>query len=385
MEVRPGGQWFLQDPRGAKLGPYSSAEIVNWFDALQVAEGAGEGWRDLRGALAAMGGDAPAKAAKQGKEAEKSSREKGVKDKTKDKQKEPEKNPATKAGTVAPPTPADPAGEKGPVRMEKVTGKTVTGKGSLAPAEADVSAKLTGGTKGVAASEVSKSKDEVTTVAEASSAKAEGVPIRSVAATNSAKPAVPAPKPDLASAPAPARVGAPAVTESPALSEAKSEAPTPTPASALVPTTGPEPAPTAAPKSSEAPSKNSAESPASGAAAEPAESKATTAPAPEKSLPNRDPAPSKKEVSEWLFWGKGAEGDEVPLWRYVDNNGEVQGPFGPQQMVLWHEKKFFQGSLLMLGCSGKLSPPNLPPTSSYRPFGELLREASESFGRKSLG
>lgn len=368
VEVRPGGQWFLQDPRGAKLGPYTSAEIVTWFGAVQVAEGAGGGWRDLRGALAAMGGDAPARAAKLGKEAEKASREKGAKDKPKDKpkdkQKEPEK-PPVKAGTEAPPTPADPAGEKGPARMEKVAGKAVTGKGSLAPDEADVSGNSTGGGKAFAAGEAPKGNGEVATVAEVSPAKAEGAPIRSVAATNSAKPAVPAPKPDLAPPQAPAPVEAPVVTETPA------------PASALVAAAGTEPAPTAAPKSSEAPSKDSAEAPVSGAAAEAALSEAPAAPAPEKSLPDQDPSPS--EVSEWLFFGgKGAEGDGEPLWRYVDNHDKVQGPFGAKQMILWHQSKFFQDSLQMLGCSPKLSPPNLPPTSSYRPFGELLREATQS-------
>ena len=58
VEVRTGGPWYVKDPRGAKLGPYSAAEIVAWFGSLQVAEGAGA-WQDLRTVLPALGGGIP--------------------------------------------------------------------------------------------------------------------------------------------------------------------------------------------------------------------------------------------------------------------------------------------------------------------------------------
>ena len=56
----------------------------------------------------------------------------------------------------------------------------------------------------------------------------------------------------------------------------------------------------------------------------------------------------------------GGKEEEEPVWRYIDNKEQIQGPFSANQMLLWYNMGFFEKGLLMLGTAKKLAPPHLP-------------------------
>ena len=82
-------------------------------------------------------------------------------------------------------------------------------------------------------------------------------------------------------------------------------------------------------------------------------------------------------VVHGLFTGGCKLAAEEPVWRYVDNSENVQGPWTSRQMISWYKQGYFDKNLLVVGCERKLAPPNLPKRSEYRPLGQLLQEKSE--------
>lgn len=376
VEVRTGGPWYVKDPRGAKLGPYSAAEIVAWFGSLQVAEGAGA-WQDLRTVLPALGGGIPFAKAPKGKEREAEKDKLKEKDKPKEKDKDRDKpnemakeKDKDKPKEREKPSAAVPArggtnGEKGAAgaRLEKPAaavsekpGKaSAGGTGPGLPAEAD-------------AQETVGKPSETPTPATEEPAKGSPGAVAAAAAAATATSAPPdAPREKTEKAQAPSIVATDAAGE-------------PTPALPAKAAVAAAPATTAvAGKPAEKPRYSNDKLPAAAPAVTPGSNGVAEPPAAAATK-----APTDKELSEWLFRGKSrSEGGGEPLWRYVDNGGKVQGPFSAQQMILWDDSNFFQTSLLMLGCAPNLAPPNLPPTSSYRPFGELLAEARAAWRRQS--
>merc|ERR1711907_420851 len=65
---------------------------------------------------------------------------------------------------------------------------------------------------------------------------------------------------------------------------------------------------------------------------------------------------------------------EEPVWRYVDNEQQIQGPWTSKQMISWYKQGYFELSLNVVGCERKLCPPNLPGREQYQPLGRLLQD-----------
>ncbi len=374
VEVRTGGPWYVKDPRGAKLGPYSEAEIVAWFSSLQAAEGTGP-WRDLRTVLIppALGGGAPRAKAPKGKEREaekdkpkekdkakekeKPNEMEKEKDKDKDKPKEKEKHSAvapSRGGSTGEKGGAGARVEKPAVAASEKPSKPAAeaGKGPCLPAEADAPESM---------GKLSEKPRSV--VEEPKSSSRPGAPAAASATATTAAPDAPQVKTEKAPTPSIAAADKEPMPALPAKAAAA-----PAAATAAV-----------AEKSAEKPQLSNDQPAAADPAAKPGSNGVAEPP-----VATATKAPTDQELSERLFRGMyhSKSGGE-PLWRYVDNHGKVQGPFSAQQMILWDDSNFFQKSLLMLGCAPNLAPPNLPPTSSYRPFGELLREVRTTWGRQS--
>ena len=366
----------MKDPRGAKLGPYSEVEIVAWFSSLQAAEGTGP-WRDLRAALipAALGGGAPSAKAPKGKEREAEKDKSKEKDKAKEKEKEKEKdkdkpkekekekhNPQEKEKhNAAAPSRGGPTGEKGAAgaRVEKPAvaagekpGKPAAegGKGPGLSAEAEAPEAM---------GKLSEKPGSV--VEEPKSSSRPGATATASATATTAAPDAPQAKTEKAPTPSIAAADKEPIPALPAKAAAAA-------AAATAAVSG---------KSAEKAHLSNDQPVAAASAAKPGSNGVTEPPA-----ATATEGPTDQEVSERLFRGRShSKSGGEPLWRYVDNDGKVQGPFSAQQMILWDDSNFFQKSLLMLGCAPNLAPPNLPPTSSYRPFSELLDEERATWGR----
>ena len=65
---------------------------------------------------------------------------------------------------------------------------------------------------------------------------------------------------------------------------------------------------------------------------------------------------------------------EEPVWRYVDNEQQIQGPWTSKQMISWYKQGYFELNLNVVGCERKLCPPNLPGREQYQPLGRLLQD-----------
>jgi len=64
------------------------------------------------------------------------------------------------------------------------------------------------------------------------------------------------------------------------------------------------------------------------------------------------------------------------MWRYIDYQGTVQGPFPAATMQQWYMSGDLPNDLPVCGSERRVSPPNLPDPSMYRPLADLIGEAS---------
>lgn len=61
------------------------------------------------------------------------------------------------------------------------------------------------------------------------------------------------------------------------------------------------------------------------------------------------------------------------MWRYIDPDANMQGPFPAKDMLSWHEAGYLHDlTLPMCGTSRKVSPPNLPTPDFFVPLGDLI-------------
>jgi hypothetical protein len=61
------------------------------------------------------------------------------------------------------------------------------------------------------------------------------------------------------------------------------------------------------------------------------------------------------------------------MWRYIDYEGAIQGPFPAKSMIEWFQGGYLSDSAIMVGgTERRVSPPNLPPPEFYMPLGALI-------------
>ena len=85
------------------------------------------------------------------------------------------------------------------------------------------------------------------------------------------------------------------------------------------------------------------------------------------------PDPDVFEAVVKLFTGEVAQGAEQPMWRYIDYEGAIQGPFPAKSMIEWFQGGYLSDSAIQVcGTERKVSPPNLPPQDFYMPLGALI-------------
>ena len=90
-------------------------------------------------------------------------------------------------------------------------------------------------------------------------------------------------------------------------------------------------------------------------------------------------------MAERLFRAGASSSKDEPLWRYVDPQGEVHGPFIAKQMLVWNAKSYFHPDILMLGCGRKVAASEVSDRSAFRPFCDLLGEAREALRKEGGG
>eukprot|EP00873_Tetraselmis_striata_P003068 jgi/Tetstr1/423332/TSEL_014030.t1 len=86
--------------------------------------------------------------------------------------------------------------------------------------------------------------------------------------------------------------------------------------------------------------------------------------------------PQLQRISVSLFESGATLGSEAPMWRYIDLEGNIQGPFPAKDMQVWFAGGFLQPDLLVCGTGRLVSPPNLPHKSLYRPLKALMDEVA---------
>ncbi|KAK9853359.1 hypothetical protein WJX84_009031 [Apatococcus fuscideae] len=85
-----------------------------------------------------------------------------------------------------------------------------------------------------------------------------------------------------------------------------------------------------------------------------------------------------KAAAKKLFTAEAAMGSEEPVWRYIDPQGNMQGPFPADRMVQWYNAGFLLNpTLQMCGHERRVSAPALPPPECYKPIKELLKAVKE--------
>lgn len=96
--------------------------------------------------------------------------------------------------------------------------------------------------------------------------------------------------------------------------------------------------------------------------------------------------PTKKFTPQELFTAGAQKPMDEPVWRYVDNEGQIQGPWTSKQMISWYQQGYFDMDLLVVGCDRKICPPNLPKREEYVALGKLLHAPSQrSSGQDGKG
>lgn len=61
------------------------------------------------------------------------------------------------------------------------------------------------------------------------------------------------------------------------------------------------------------------------------------------------------------------------MWRYMDFEGAIQGPFPAKSMIEWFQAGYLSDSAIKVcGTERKVSAPNLPPPDFYMPLGALI-------------
>jgi hypothetical protein len=96
--------------------------------------------------------------------------------------------------------------------------------------------------------------------------------------------------------------------------------------------------------------------------------------------------PSKKATPKELFTAGASQPMDEPVWRYVDNEGQIQGPWTSKQMISWYQQGYFDMDLLVVGCDRKICPPNLPKMEEYVALGKLIQAPSQrSSGNEGKG
>jgi hypothetical protein len=79
------------------------------------------------------------------------------------------------------------------------------------------------------------------------------------------------------------------------------------------------------------------------------------------------------EAAVKLFTGEVDLGTEQPMWRYMDFEGAIQGPFPAKSMIEWFQAGYLSDSAIQVcGTERKVSAPNLPPPDFYMPLGALI-------------
>lgn len=74
-----------------------------------------------------------------------------------------------------------------------------------------------------------------------------------------------------------------------------------------------------------------------------------------------------------LFHGEVSQGAEQPMWRYIDPEGRMQGPFPAKDMESWFQEGYLADpGLRVCGTERKVAPPNLPPPEFFIPLGALI-------------
>jgi len=88
--------------------------------------------------------------------------------------------------------------------------------------------------------------------------------------------------------------------------------------------------------------------------------------------PSDDDVAAAAAVSK-LFTGEVSLGTEQPMWRYIDPQGNMQGPFPAQDMESWYSEGYLANpALRVCGTERKVAPPNLPPPEFFIPLGALI-------------
>ena len=85
------------------------------------------------------------------------------------------------------------------------------------------------------------------------------------------------------------------------------------------------------------------------------------------------PDPEITAAASKLFTGEVSLGTEQPLWRYIDPQGSMQGPFPARDMESWYQEGYLADpALKVCGAERKVAPPNLPPPEFFIPLGALI-------------
>jgi len=88
--------------------------------------------------------------------------------------------------------------------------------------------------------------------------------------------------------------------------------------------------------------------------------------------PSNDDIAAAAAVSK-LFTGEVSLGTDQPMWRYIDPQGNMQGPFPAQDMESWYSEGYLANpALRVCGTERKVAPPNLPPPEFFIPLGALI-------------
>ncbi|KAK9839061.1 hypothetical protein WJX74_008642 [Apatococcus lobatus] len=113
------------------------------------------------------------------------------------------------------------------------------------------------------------------------------------------------------------------------------------------------------------------------AAAKPEAAAAAAAAAQQPARPAAGNIPNKNTAKR-LFTAEAALGSDEPVWRYIDPQGIMQGPFPADKMVQWYNAGYLLNpALRMCGHERRVSAPNLPPPQCYKPIKELLKAVKE--------